>query len=157
MLTIIYIIDPDLVNLLIYIWYIVETLQSILLISYCTTSTKYIYIFFPNPSPHCVTSIIFFQSFPSFIFCLFFFQLFSSLFGSSSHYSILYRYISSNLSSPFLTLLFPIFFPVNLILLPLNISLLFSPCSSKKKKVITILLSFNRFFFFLNYFLQLCS
>ena len=103
--------------------------------------TSYRYNFF-NPS-----SLLFYLTLP-----LFFLQPFPSLFGYSSlHHSTLYRYNSFNSSSPLFTLLLPIFFffPYRFAVTsstPLP-SLSISPCSAHKK-VITLLLSVNGFFFF---------
>ncbi len=66
-------------------------MQTILLISHCTTSA----IFFPNPSPHCTALAIFFQSLHLFYF-----------FGSSI--SSPYIFSSSNHSSPLFTFLLSI-------------------------------------------------
>jgi hypothetical protein len=58
--------------------------------------------------------------------------------SSSPHYSTPYQYDSLNPSSPFLTLLLPILFSMNLPLLPLHLSFPFSPCSVYKKNVTTL-------------------
>ena len=145
----------------------------------CFYQSPHFFFFFCLSSPHYST-----------LYCSFSFYHSPSCFGfASSHYSLPYRYSSSNHFSPFffgissphyslpyyqsssiqiLTLIFYIFFSINLLLFLVHFSLPFSTCLAPKKKkkgVISLSLSlslslpFSSFFWwiFIFYFFILYS
>ena len=113
-------------------------------------SLRHISHFFSNPSSlffwlffFITLPLLFFQLFPSFLTILLIIL----------HHT---DTIPPILSLPFLLFFSLSFFFIYIWYYFLYISLPFSPYFAYKKKVITLLLSFNKFFFF-NYFLQLFS